>query len=113
MENLKKNFEEPVVQIINMCFCENIATSGLTACPKNFSKYSAKREQCKRCKVIYACEGSVDATRIGNKNEDYIGLPDGAIKKYLDLNYPGLELEDQVTLYANSILSCPANVPSK
>ena len=33
MENLKKNFEEPVVQIINMCFCENIATSGAIACP--------------------------------------------------------------------------------
>ena len=34
MENLKKNFEEPVVQIINMCFCENIATSGaIASCP--------------------------------------------------------------------------------
>ena len=51
MENLKKNFEEPVVQIINMCFCENIATSG-GVCPKGYSVY-ADNQNCKRCKVIY------------------------------------------------------------
>lgn len=111
MENLKKNFEEPVVQIINMCFCENIATSGAIACPKNSSTYSATRQQCKRCKVIYAREGSVDSIRIGKTNEDYIGQP-GAIKEYLDLHYSGLDLNEQVNQYA-SILSCPANVKEK
>lgn len=54
MENLKKNFEEPVVQIINMCFCENIATSGaIASCPASYNSYIGN-QTCLNCKVVYA-----------------------------------------------------------
>ena len=56
MENLKKNFEEPVVQIINMCFCENIATSGaIASCPAGKEAVGDSKNQiCQNCKVVYA-----------------------------------------------------------
>lgn len=107
MENLKKNFEEPVVQIINMCFCENIATSGAIACPVGKKSY-AGNQSCYRCKVIYHIEGSVTAAQIGNGKDDYISGSQ-KIKDTLNGLYPGQDLSKQIELFAaESQNKCPA-----
>ena len=107
MENLKKNFEEPVVQIINMCFCENIATSGVIACPVN-KKAPEANQKCQRCKVIYHIEGSVTAAQIGDRISDYISTST-TITTHLNGLYPGQDLSKQVEMFAAQPQSkCPA-----
>ena len=110
MENLKKNFEEPVVQIINMCFCENIATSGASACPLNNREFP-NNEKCWRCKVIYYTEGSVTSSQIGKTKDDYI-TGNTTIRNALDKECSGLDLSAQIELYAAK-RGCPANLRSK
>lgn len=107
MENLKKNFEEPVVQIINMCFCENIATSGVIPCPVN-KKAPETNQKCQRCKVIYHIEGSVTAAQIGKGIDDYISGSQ-KIKDTLNGLYPGQDLSKQIELFAAEPQNkCPA-----
>lgn len=106
MENLKKNFEEPEVQIINMCFCENIATSGVIACPVN-KKAPETNQKCQRCKVIYHIEGSVTAAQI--KSIDAYISGSQKIKATLNELYPGQDLSMQVELFAAEPQNkCPA-----
>lgn len=112
MENLKKNFEEPVVQIINMCFCENIATSGDVACPLSYKSY-ADNQRCRRCQVIYHIEGSVTAAKIGHGNSSYISTST-TITTYLNGLYPGQDLSDQVEMFAaQPQIKCPAGYPKQ
>lgn len=105
MENLKKNFEEPVVQIINMCFCENIATSG-GVCPKGYSSSSA-RQACCRCKVIYYLGDTINHS---DWNKANIGEDNTYISVHLSEALRGVtssdKLSDQVEEYGLKN-SCP------
>ncbi len=112
MENLKKNFEEPVVQIINMCFCENIATSGAIACPAGKKSY-AGNQSCHRCKVIYYLEGTANLNSQTISNNDYIaGVKPGTsqtIKDQLNSKVGVMDTSDQITAFASLPENkCPA-----
>ncbi len=112
MENLKKNFEEPVVQIINMCFCENIATSGAIACPVGKKSY-AGNQSCYRCKVIYYLEGTANLNSQTIRNNDYIGTSP-TIKDQLNSKVGVMDTSDQITAFASLPENkCPAGYPSK
>lgn len=105
MENLKKNFEEPVVQIINMCFCENIATSG-GVCPLGRDKSEYSLQSCDVCKVIYYLGDRRDWNKTNISTFDYIKNND-ALKLKLSGATPGVKkLNQQVAAYGSKQL-CP------
>ena len=107
MENLKKNFEEPVVQIINMCFCENIATSGATACPASKDAPDPSGNQtCEICKVIYHCEKTTTNLKSENISDfDYIKSQPSIID-YLKGASDKKNLGQQIAQVA-ATLTCP------
>ena len=112
MENLKKNFEEPVVQIINMCFCENIATSGaITSCPANYDTPSIN-QTCKNCKVVYAASLEYPNKGIVLSYEsiasyNYIKGNDD-VKQFLKNYSSKKDISDQIPDVINKLqLKCP------
>lgn len=113
MENLKKNFEEPVVQIINMCFCENIATSGaIASCPASKdAPGDAKNQICRNCKVVYAASlvypQNVTLSLENINGYDYI-KGNESVKTYLKTYSSKKNIAEQIPDVINKLgLKCP------